>query len=63
MGGVGQCPRSHPLALLPWLGLERLKQLRLEDHDAMEASPKVGSLMRILLGGVHQGGFLDPRQH
>ena len=42
---------------------EKVENLHLEDHDAMRAGPKVGSLMRSLLGGAHQGGFLDPRHH
>jgi len=48
MGGVGQCLWSHPLALSLWLEMERLKHLRLEDHDVMRVGPKVVSLMRIL---------------
>jgi len=63
MGGVWQCPWSHSLAPPPWLGLERLKHLHLEVHDVMREGPKFGSLMRILLGGTHQGESLDPQYH
>ena len=44
-----------------WAG--KVEHLYLQDHDVMRVGPKVRSLMRILLGGVHQGGFFDPQQH
>ena len=50
MGGVGQCPWFHPLALPPWLGLERLKHLLLEDHDDVGQVPNLDRSWGFYLG-------------